>query len=42
MQKYGFLLTRILPYIVDSILKRENAGQLKLVFSHLLLIYKVY
>ena len=33
MRKYGFLLTRILPYIVDSILKWENAGQLKPVFT---------
>ena len=39
MREYGFSLTRILPYedrIVGSVLKRENTGQQKPVFSHIL------
>ena len=39
MWEYGFSLTRILPYngkIVDSVLTRENTGQRKPVFSHIL------
>ena len=39
MQKYGFSLTCILPYkdrIVYSILIRENTGQWKPIFSHIL------
>ena len=39
MPGYGFSLTRILSYkgrIVDSILIRENAGQCKPVFWHIL------
>ena len=39
MRECGFSLTRILPYkdrMVDSILIRENAGQYKPVFSHIL------
>ena len=40
MQKYEFLLIRIFPYkvesIVDSVLIRENTGQRKPVYSHIL------
>ena len=39
MREYGFSLTRILPYkdkIYDSVLVRENTGQWKAVFSHIL------
>ena len=39
MQEYGFPLTRILPYkdrIYDSVLIRENTGQWKPVFLHIL------
>ena len=39
MREYGFSLTHILPYrdrIVDSVLIRENTGQWKPVFSHIL------
>ena len=39
MQECRFSLTRILPHkhrIVDSVLIRENAGQLKPIFSHIL------
>ena len=39
MREYGFSLARILPYkdkIVDLVLIRENMGQWKPVFSHIL------
>ena len=39
MPKYGFSLTRILPYkawIVDFVLIRDNTGQRKLVFQYIL------
>ena len=39
MREYGFSLTRILPYkdkIVDFVLMRENKGQWKPIFSHIL------
>ena len=39
MRECGFSLTRILPYkdrIYDSVLIRENTGQWKPVFSHIL------
>ena len=36
MQVYGFSMTYILPYIVDSALKRKNTGKWKLVFLHIL------
>ena len=39
MREYGFSLTRILPYkdkIYDSVPLRENTGQSKHVFSHIL------
>ena len=39
MREYEFLLTRILPYkgkIYDFVLIRENTGQRKPVFSHIL------
>ena len=40
MQKYEFLLTRIFPYkvesIIDSVLIRKNTGQRKPVYSHIL------
>ena len=36
MREYGFLLARILPYIYDTVPIRENTGQWKRVFSHVL------
>ena len=39
MREYGFSLILILPYkdrIVDSVLIRENMGQSKPVFSHII------
>ena len=36
MQDHGFLLTPVLPYILDFVLIWDNAGQWKPVFSHIL------
>ena len=39
MREYGFSLTLILPYkdeIYDFVLTRENTGQWKYIFSHIL------